>query len=79
MVRLDARQHLGLGRVRVDLRGSGRPRRVVGGQLLVADGQDVVGGQAVERAQRDELVELLAAEREVVAGARAAARRARRA
>ncbi len=65
-IRLDPRQDLVLGSVRVDLGGCGPPGRPVGRQLLVPDGQDLVGGEAIEGPERDELVQALAPEREVV-------------
>ena len=65
VIGLDARQDLGLGRIRVDLPGGRGPGCPVGCELLIADGQDVVGAEAVEGTQRHELVEALATQGEV--------------
>ncbi len=56
MVGLDPGQHFGLGRVGIDLGRDRDPGRLLLGQLRLADLQDGVRRQAVEGAQRDQLV-----------------------
>ncbi len=58
MVGLDPCEDLLLGCVGVDLRGRSAAGGPMERQLFVADGQDLVRGQAIERPERDELVEV---------------------
>ena len=69
LVALHPVEHIRLGGVRVDLAGRVPARRVHVGEQLLPDVEDLVGVQAVELAQADQLVVAFLPEREVVAGA----------